>query len=149
MNPFWLFLVVGIGLLATELLVFQFTTFWLFFIGLGALVAALYAWLVPGASYLVATIVFVLASAVITAMLYRPLRRWQNQPSDMAGNNAVGQRVVVKKPVEKGQSGVVSWSGSDWEAELANGQVETIQAGESARVISVEGIKLLVEKDTG
>lgn len=67
----------------------------------------------------------------------------------MAGNNAVGQRVVVKKPVEKGQSGVVSWSGSDWEAELANGQVETIQAGESARVISVEGIKLLVEKDTG
>ena len=46
MNPFWLFLVAGVSLLAVEMLVFQFTTFWLFFIGLGALVAAAFAWAV-------------------------------------------------------------------------------------------------------
>ncbi len=148
MNPFWLFLVVGVGLLATELLVFQFTTFWLFFIGLGALVAACYAWLSGDPSYLISTIVFVLASAVITALLYRPLRRWQNQPSDMAGNNAVGQRVAVKQAVRQDQAGVVNWSGSDWEAELAGGQTEEIPVGDFARVVSVEGIRLQVSKDT-
>lgn len=147
MNPFWLFLVIGIGLLATELLVFQFTTFWLFFIGLGALLAAAFAWLSGDASYLMTTLVFVFASVVITAMLYRPLRRWQNQPSGIADNNAIGQRVDVKKAIGPGQAGVVSWSGSDWAAELADNKTGVIETGQSARVVSVDGIRLLVSRD--
>ena len=42
-SPFWLFLLIGVVLLALELVVFQFTMFWLFFVGLGALVAAAFA----------------------------------------------------------------------------------------------------------
>ena len=74
MNPFWLFLVAGVSLLAVEMLVFQFTTFWLFFIGLGALVAAAFAWVSADATFLLTTLVFVLASVVITAVLFAPLR---------------------------------------------------------------------------
>lgn len=144
MSPFWLFLVVGVGLLAIELLVFQFTTFWLFFVGLGALVAAAFAWLVADASYLSTTLVFVVSSALITAVLFSPLRRWQTQPSGIADNNAVGQRVQVTQAISEGRPGVVNWSGSDWQAELAEGQHESIAAGENARVVSVEGIRLLV-----
>ena len=59
MNPFWLFLVIGVSLLAAEMLVFQFTTFWLFFIGLGALVAAAFAWVAVDATFLMTTLVFV------------------------------------------------------------------------------------------
>jgi len=144
MSPFWLFLVIGVGLLAAEMLVFQFTTFWLFFIGLGALIAAAFAWLTVDATYLMTTLVFVVSSAVITALLFSPLRKWQKQPSAISGNNAVGQKVVVKTTITRNTPGVVNWSGSDWQAELAEGQVDEIYSGASARVVSVEGIRLIV-----
>ena len=38
----------------------------------------------------------------------------------------------------------MNWSGSDWQAELASGEQQSIEAGEYARVVSVEGIRLLV-----
>lgn len=146
MNAFWLFLVVGVGLLAIELLVFQFTTFWLFFVGLGALVAAAYAWLLQDAGYLSTTLVFVVASGVITALLFSPLRKWQSQSvAGMAGNNAVGQRVEVTRSISDGQPGLANWSGSEWQAELADGESGAIPAGDRARVVAVEGIRLLVK----
>lgn len=145
-NPFWLFLVIGVGLLATEMLVFQFTTFWLFFIGLGALVAAVFAWLTVDASFLMTTLVFVVASAIITAVLYSPLRRWQKEPSGISGNNAVGQKVSVKTTISRQSTGTVYWSGSDWQAELAEDQDEEIAAGDRAVVVAVEGIRLVVAR---
>ncbi len=144
MNPFWIFLFAGVSLLAVEMLVFQFTTFWLFFIGIGALIAAAFAWLMGDASFLITTLVFLVASAIVTAVLYAPLRRWQKQPSGISGNNAVGQRVTVTSKVTRESPGVVVWSGSDWQAELAEGQYAEIEAGESARIVSVEGIRLRV-----
>jgi len=144
MSPFWLFLVIGVGLLAAEMLVFQFATFWLFFIGLGALIAAAFAWLTADATYLMTTLVFVVSSAVITALLFAPLRKWQKQPSAISGNNAVGQKVVVKKAISSGTPGVVNWSGSDWQAELVQGQVDEIASGDRAQVVAVEGIRLIV-----
>ncbi len=146
MNPFWLFLIIGVGLLAVELLVFQFTTFWLFFVGIGALIAAAFAWLAGDASYLSTTLVFLVASAVVTAVLFVPIRKWQKQPSAIADNNAIGQRVKVKQAISTEPGGIVSWSGSDWQAELATGQVEPLSVGDNARVVSIEGIKLYVEK---
>lgn len=145
-NPFWLFLVIGVGLLAIEMLVFQFTTFWLFFIGLGALVAAVFAWLTVDASFLMTTLVFVVASGIITAVLYSPLRRWQKEPSGISGNNAVGQKVSVKTTISRQSTGTVYWSGSDWQAELAEDQDEEIAAGDRAVVVAVEGIRLVVAR---
>jgi len=146
-TPFWLFLIVGVALLATELLVFQFTTFWLFFVGLGALVAAVFAWLSPGASYLSTTLVFALASALITAVLFVPIKKWLQKPSGIEGNNAVGQRVVVKKAIAHDQPGVVVWSGSEWQAELAEGQFDTLDVDANAIVESVQGIRLIVTSE--
>jgi len=126
LNPFWLFLITGVVLLAVEILVFQFTAFWLFFIGLGALVAAAYAWVSGDATYTISFAVFLVSSVVITALLYAPIRRWQNKPSAMSDNNAIGQRVVVKTPISSASAGSVSWSGSDWQAELADGETGTL-----------------------
>lgn len=148
-TPFWLFLAVGVALLATELLVFQFTTFWLFFVGLGALCAAVFAWLAGGAGYISTTAVFAIASALITALLYTPIRRWQSAPTALQDNNAVGQRVSVSETIQPGKAGKVIWSGTDWQAELARGNSEGIDAGESARVVAVEGIRLIVEPVNG
>lgn len=144
LTPFWLFLIVGVVLLATELLVFQFTTFWLFFIGLGALVAAAFAWISGGSGMLVTTGVFIVASAGITALLYAPIRKWQKSPSDISDNNAIGQKVVVKSAITTASAGTVSWSGSEWQAELAEGSTKELSAGQSAYVVQVEGIRLIV-----
>jgi len=144
LNPFWLFLIIGVALVAIELLVFQFTTFWLFFIGLGALVAAGYALLTNGVTYTATMIVFLGASVAFTILLYAPIRRWQNKPSAMSDNNAIGQQVTVKEPVGPATRGTVSWSGSDWQAELAQGELVTLNTGDIATVVSVEGIRLLI-----
>lgn len=144
-NPFWLFLIVGVVLVAIELLVFQLTTFWLFFVGLGALVAAAYAWLSGDVTYVGTVAVFLVASVAITALLYAPIRRWQNKPSAMSDNNAVGQQVTVKQPISANSAGSVSWSGSDWQAELADGESNTLNSGQSATVVKVEGIRLFVK----
>lgn len=145
LNPFWLFLISGVALVAIELLVFQFTTFWLFFIGLGALVAAAYAWLSGDVTYSATIAVFLVASVAMTALLYAPIRRWQNKPSVMADHNAVGQRVTVTEDIAPSSEGSVSWSGSDWQAELATGVTETLKSGETATVVSVQGIRLFVK----
>ena len=144
-TPFWLFLILGVALLVIELLVFQFTTFWLFFIGLGALVAAGFAWVAGGSTLLPTTAVFVVASAAITALLYVPIRRWQNSPGTITDNNAIGQKVVVKTRITATQSGTVTWSGSDWQAELVSGSDTELESGQTARVAEVQGIRLIVQ----
>lgn len=145
LNPFWLFLVIGVTLIATEILVFQFTAFWLFFIGLGALVAAGYALVLGDVTYIATTIVFLAASVAFTVLFFAPIRRWQKKPSAMSGNNAIGQQVTIKQPVGPATRGTVSWSGSDWQAELAQGESITLSAGDAATVVSVEGIRLLIK----
>ncbi len=147
LNPFWLFLILGVALVAAEMLVFQFSIFWLFFIGLGALVTAGYAWLSGDVTYTAATAVFLLSSVAITALLYAPIRRWQRQPSGMEDNNAVGQRVEVMQTVGPSNPGMVSWSGSDWQAELAEGETATLNAGDSATVVSIKGIRLFIKPE--
>ena len=144
LNPFWLFLVIGVALVAIELLVFQFTAFWLFFIGLGALVAAGYALLSGDVTYTATMSVFFAASVAFTLLFFAPIRRWQNKPSAMSDNNAIGQQVTVKTPVGPNTRGTVTWSGSDWQAELAQGESANLAIGDVATVVSVEGIRLFV-----
>lgn len=144
-TPFWLFLILGVVLLVIELLVFQFSTFWLFFLGVGALVAAAFAWVVGGATLLTTTAVFVVVSAAITALLYMPMRRWQSAPGSISDNNAIGQKVLVKSRITSTEAGTVTWSGSDWQAELPEGSDSILEAGQTARVVEVEGIRLIVQ----
>jgi len=144
-SPFWLFLIIGVGLLALEMVVFQFTTFWLFFVGLAALVAAAFAFFSVGAGYITTTAVFLVASVLITAILYAPIRRWQKKPSAIAGNNAVSQRVKVTGLITPTKRGTVNWSGSEWQAELAGGASQDLVEGDWARVVDVQGIRLIVE----
>lgn len=143
-TPFSLFFALAVLLFAIELLVLQFSVFWFAFFGLGALVAAGTVYFIPSLGWIGALAVFVVASAIICLGLLRPLKKWQNGPAAIAGNDAVGQRVSVLKIVSPGTAGQVYWSGTDWRAELAEGITDPIEEGAEAEIASLSGITLYI-----
>lgn len=145
MTPFTLFFALAVLLLAVELLVLQFSVFWVAFFGLGALVAAIAVHFFPGLDWGGTTAVFVSASVVICLTLFRPLRKWQSSPGAAAGNDAIGQKVSVLKNVALGAAGLVQWSGTDWRAELAEGESEAIAEGAQAEIVALSGITLYIK----
>ena len=144
-TPFFFYLIAAIILIVLELLVFQLSVFWLLFLGAGALAAAAVAFVYQDAGWILTTAVFVLGTAVIAFIAYRPLKRWQSRPGKMPGNDAIGQQVVVLSDIGPGAAGTVQWSGTDWRAELEASTDVVLAKGSTATIIGLEGITLTVE----
>lgn len=145
MSPFVFFLVAGIILISIEVLVFQMAVLWTLFIGFGALVAAFAAWMDPEATWLLTTGVFVVASTLISLLLYKPLQNWQHQPSLMPGSDALGQEVQAIQSIAPGKKGKVKWSGAEWKATL-EADSDPVEVGDSATITKLEGIRLTIKK---
>jgi len=145
MSPALFYLLIAVVLIGTELLIMQFSLFWFMFFGIGALMASLLAWVLPETGWYVSTGVFLVSSVASAVLLYPSLKRWQNQPSAIAGHDAIGQRVVVLEAISTASEGKVQWSGSDWPARL-DGSVDELSAGETAIIKKLEGIRLIVGK---
>lgn len=142
-TPAVLFLLIAVVFIATELLVMQFSIFWFFIMGLGALVTSLIAWLFPGLSWTATTGLFVVLSALSAAVLLPILKRWQKKPAVLAGHDAIGQEVEVLKTVSATSSGKVMWSGAEWPARTVSGEAD-FQAGDFAIIRKIEGITLII-----
>ncbi|WP_086930507.1 NfeD family protein [Agarilytica rhodophyticola] len=144
-SPFLFFIIAGVALITAELLIFNMSLFWFLFVGIGALIAAVVVWFIPGVGWLYASVTFVIASALTSIALYKPLRRWQQKPGAMPGNDAIGQHVNVLEEISQAKSGKVTWSGAVWDAKLV-GSSEPLQKGENAVIAEITGIVLLVQK---
>lgn len=144
-GPFLFFLFLGAALISAELLIFSFSVFWFLFIGLGAIIAALVAWLVPGAGWFISSATFVIASLVVSVSLYSPLKRWQAKPSAMPGNEAYGKVVDVTESISADSKGAVDWSGASWAAKL-DPDSEALSEGDKAEIVDINGIVLTVKK---
>jgi len=143
MTPDLLFLLIAVALIGTELLIMQFSVFWFLFFGLGALVASLVSWALPELSWFTVSAIFLIASIGISMVLYPALKKWQNKPAPIAGNDAIGQRVEVVDAISAEKSGKVSWSGSEWPAQLADNE-SALNVGDMAVIRELEGIRLIV-----
>ncbi|MDX1451936.1 MAG: NfeD family protein [Oleiphilaceae bacterium] len=143
-SPVLFFCLAGLVLIGIELVVFQLSVVWLLFIGSGALLASGLGWLLDWNDWTTLTAAFVIASVVITALLYRPLKRWQDKPGPIAGNDAIGQQVRLKTEITPGGEGKVMWSGSEWTAVLNSNAPRALAAGESGYIEAVSGIKLFI-----
>lgn len=143
MTPALIFLLVAFGLIATELLIMQFSVFWFLFFGIGALLTSLICWFAPNIGLSAALGIFVAASLLTAAVMYRPLKRWQNKPSALAGNDAIGQQAMVVKAIANGGTGKVVWSGSEWPAQAAVGEAD-FAVGDTAIIRELKGIRLVV-----
>ncbi len=151
MTPVLFFCLLGLALVALELIVFQLSVFWLLFIGSGALLASGLGWLLGIEDWSILIAFFVVASALLTLALYRPLKRWQNAASPIAGNDAIGQEVRVVSAISANQAGAVQWSGSEWPAALAddNSDDDSVSAGELSGVVLAPGDKAYIVKLEG
>lgn len=143
MTPALFYLFLAVALIGTELLIMQLSVFWFMFVGLGALVATTVAWLSPAMSFTMVTLVFIVASLAVSAALYPLLKKWQNKPSAIAGNDAIGQSAVVTEVIEAGKAGKVAWSGSVWPAEVADASA-SFAIGSTVVISKLEGIRLIV-----
>ncbi|MFT6190575.1 MAG: hypothetical protein ACJAZ6_002415 [Oleispira sp.] len=141
-SPAVFYLGLAVILIGAELLILQLSVFWFLFFGVGALIVAIVGWVIP-LSWLASTGLFLVISLLLALLLFPALRKWQAKPSPIAGNDAIGQQVKVIETISPNNSGKVLWSGSDWNAELADGEQE-ILAGELAVIIKLVGIRLLV-----
>lgn len=144
MTPALFFCLVGLALVAAELLIFQLSVFWFLFIGAGALLASAILYVLQVQDWTIAMALFAFSSIVVTALGYRPLKRGQLARAPMRGNDAIGQSVRVLVTISPEQEGVVHWSGADWQARLAPGQTQSIEPGQPAYIAELAGIHLIV-----
>jgi membrane protein implicated in regulation of membrane protease activity len=143
MTPAIIFLIIAAILIGTELLIMQFSVFWLMFFGLGALLTSAVCWLMPDLSMAAAVSVFFVSSVVVSGVLYPMLKKWQNKPAPLAGNDAIGKSAIVVGSIPAGGTGKVSWSGVDWSAENAEPS-HAFDAGDTVTIQKLEGIRLIV-----
>lgn len=146
-SPAVFYLIVAVALIGAELVIMQFSAFWFLFFGLGALVASVVGWVVPDLSWFASTVIFLVASIAIALALYPMLKKWQNKPAPIAGNDAIGQNVKVLKVISAESQGTVTWSGSKWPAQVDNAD-DVFNAGDTAVIRRIEGIRLIVGKPT-
>ena len=140
------FMIMGVVLIAFELLILQLATFWVFFIGVAAVIASLAAYFFPFLGWTETIAVFATVIVAEVLLLLRPMRRWRNAPGKLQGNDAIGQLATVVTAVKPGSNkGTVTWSGSEWSARLSEGATEVLDAGEEARIAALKGITLIVE----
>lgn len=143
-EPVYFFLILGLAAILIEVVLLQLTTFWLLFIGIGALLASLVLFIVPDIGWVGGTAVFVVITVMTTLVLYRPLKKWQSAPAPIQGNDARGQKVSVIETVSAEKSGTVIWSGTDWRAELVPGETDSIEQGQQAEIVEMTGITLII-----
>lgn len=145
MSPALVFLLIAVGLLATELLVMQFSFFWFLFFAIGALITSLILWVMPDLGWSAAWGMFFVASLLTSAVLFPALKRWQAKPSPLSGNDAIGQKAKVVEPITQAKSGKVLWSGTEWPAQIEAG-AENLGAGDTVVIRKLEGIRLIVSR---
>lgn len=133
---FWL--LCGFILLAIEAAAFGFTSGVLLFTGIGALLtgALMMMGLLPiGWSAGVAS--SALLSGISAGLLWRPLKRLQNQTPDDRNTSSdfVGHSFELKEEITKTKPGSTRYSGIEWQVKIDEHETEAQSMAQGRRVI--------------
>ena len=140
-GPSFLWGVIGLLLIASEMLIPGFT---IFFFGLGAWITALVALVFPPlAGSLAWQIVLWAAGSIFSfAFLRKHFRRWfRGTLLDRMPKNNVGERAVVLEAISPEKAGRVRYRGTSWKAVSLT---ESFETGEEVSIIEEDGITLTV-----
>jgi inner membrane protein len=145
LSPVYVWATIGVILIIVDLVTL---TFFLFFLGIGALVTALCTWtgIISGID---GQLICFAVSSLVTMVLFRRLVKKMFGKHQGAGeySQLVGQKAYVSLAIPAGHEGKVSYRGSDWIAFSDN--PHGIPAGALVTIEAVDGIKLKVRTDRG
>ncbi len=137
--PWWGWMIIGAILLGSELLGVE-AAFYLVFIGVAAMITGLIE--LAGADldlwmqWIVFSVVAIVLMVLFRKKLYAKLRGrgvgYETGPA--------GEIVTVGEELAPGQSGRMSYRGTDWT--IVNDSEETMSAGQRVRISHVDGLKL-------
>lgn len=140
MTVLWLllFAVFVVGEIATVGL----TMIWFAAGALAAMIAAL-----CGANIIVQVLVFIAVSVGCLALTRAKVQDFINRQTQRTNaDRAIGQVIRISERVSnRDQSGKAVFGGVDWTVRTRSDD-EVIEEGESARVLEISGVKLIVEK---
>jgi membrane protein implicated in regulation of membrane protease activity len=121
-----------------------FGTFFVMFLGAGALITATLLWagipLSPTSQWLI----FSGVSAIGVILLRKTLLKWFGPSEEERFQEHKGQAVIVLEDVAPGKNGKVKYRGTEWQAALADG--DAIQPGETAYITHMDGIVVYIRK---
>ena len=135
----WGWIVLAVFFFLTEVFTAGFV---LLCFGIGALAAALLAFLGAGMAWQIAVFIIVTIAAVVLA---RPFADRISRPGvqQIAGNRMIGKWAVVLQTVDPiANTGMVRLESERWRAESLDG--EQLEVGEVVEVIGVVGVRLQV-----
>jgi membrane protein implicated in regulation of membrane protease activity len=140
---YWHWLILGVALIILEILIPGAYFLWM---GISAVAMGAAMLIFPGMPFLVQILIFAVLS-VITVMMYKSYRKKNPLVTDepalnRRGEQYVGQSFTLKEPIVNGV-GKIKVDDSTWKITGAD-----IDAGETVRVIAVDGQTLIVEGST-
>ena len=140
-----LWIVFGVGLIIAEIFTFGFVLFWF---GIGALAAALAAWM--GVGFSLQFLVFAVVSIVLTVMsrtIFASYFRHGEQDLVKTGVDSLPGKIGTVTISSEGalKEGAVKVFGSTWRAYPIDGEKDLIE-GEKVEVVSIEGASIYVRK---
>lgn len=146
LSPPHLWLLVGVVFLAAEAL--GVSGVGLLFAGFGALTigALLQAELISEADTVLQLVVFCAATALWTALLWKPMKRFRLGQRSGGYHNMVGETAIVAGAgIDKARGGEVTWSGTIMKAELDPAvSASRLEAGSQVTILGVKGATLIV-----
>ncbi len=130
------FIVLGLILLAIEVLVLGFSTFVLFFIGIGAIATgALMALGVIPETFLNSLLVTAIISTAVALISWKPMKNMQNKvESKHVNNDMIGHQFILTEDLLIGKTVTHRYSGINWQVK-AN---EPLSAGTEVKIIALE-----------
>jgi len=139
-SGFWIAL--GFLLLATEVLLFGFTTIIFLFAGIGGLVTGLLmsAGILPE-TWIAGVSSFGISTGIASIVLWKPMSKLQdnNAPKQSHSSDLIGYEFVLQEDISRLNTSQHRYSGVDWKVELdASAEADSLSAGQRVAVVSLD-----------
>ena len=136
--------VLGLILLAIEVLVLGFSTFVLFFVGLGTIITGILMALgILPTSMLNALLATAVISTIVALISWQPMKRLQNKGEiHQVKNGMIGEKFTLPEDLAVGKTITHRYSGINWQVK-AN---ESLTAGTEVKITEMQVGLLTVEQ---
>jgi len=121
-----------------------FGTFFVVFLGAGALLTAAMLWMGVPMNTTTQWLTFTVVSAMGVLLLRKKMIHWFGPSDEERFEEHKGQTVVVVEDVAPGKTGKIKYRGTEWQG-ATNGD-DAIQAGENALITHLDGIVVYIRK---